>query len=122
MGTTREFCELFWTNPGNNNPRNNSCSASYLPSQKPSKMNKKYGTLLEKQGRTYKWLLLWTPTHGWASVGRAAGTYLQRLYADTGCNLEDLPGAMEDRNAERERERVREICAAADDDDDEYLV
>ena len=34
--------------------------------------------------------LLWTPTHGHASVGRPARTYLYPLWADTGCSLEDL--------------------------------
>ena len=49
----QECYELLWTNPENNTPRNNSCTATYFPSQKhPSKTN---GTLLEKQGRTHKW-------------------------------------------------------------------
>ena len=54
-------------------------------------------------------ILLWTPSHGRAKTGRPARTYIQRLYADTGCNLEDLPAAMD--NREWWRERVREICA-----------
>ena len=59
-------------------------------------------------------VLLRTPTHGRASIGRAARTYLHQLCADTGCSLEDLPGAMDERDgwrereAERERERERE--------------
>ena len=48
-------------------------------------------------------VLLWTPSHG-----RPAKTYLPQLYADTRYSLEDLPGAMNDRN-ERKREREREI-------------
>ena len=31
-----------------------------------------------------------------------ARIYIQQLYADTGCSLEDLPGAMEDRDGLRE--------------------
>ena len=28
-----------WANPGNNTPQNNSCTATRLPSQKPSKLD-----------------------------------------------------------------------------------
>ena len=41
-------------------------------------------------------VLLWTPTHGCARVGRPARTYIQQLCEDTGCNPEDLPEAMND--------------------------
>ena len=54
-------------------------------------------------------ILLWTPTHGCARVGRPAQTYIQQLCEDTGCNPEDLPEAMNDR--ERWRETVRDIRA-----------
>ena len=42
-------------------------------------------------------VLLWTPTHGRAKAGRPARTYIQQLCEDTGCCLEDLPEAMNDR-------------------------
>ena len=54
-------------------------------------------------------VLLWTSTYGRAKAGRPAGTYIQRLCEDTGCNPEDLPEAMNDR--EKWRERVRDIRA-----------
>ena len=54
-------------------------------------------------------VLLWTPTYGQAKAGRPARTYIQQLYEDTGCSLEDLPEAMNDR--EKWRERVRDISA-----------
>ena len=54
-------------------------------------------------------LLLWTPTHGCARVGRPARTYIHQLCEDTGCNPEDLPEAMNDR--EKWRETVRDIGA-----------
>ena len=54
-------------------------------------------------------VLLWTPTYGQAKAGRPALTYIQQLCEDTGCSLEDLPEAMNDR--EKWRERVRDICA-----------
>ena len=54
-------------------------------------------------------VLLWTPTYGCAKAGRPARTYIQQLCDDTGCNPEDLPEAMNDR--EKWRERVRDIRA-----------
>ena len=43
-------------------------------------------------------VLLWTPSHGRASIGRPARTYLQQLCMDTGCSLEDLLEAIDDRD------------------------
>ena len=56
-------------------------------------------------------ILLWTPLYEWAKAGRRAKTYRQHLCADKGCSLEDLPGAMDDR--EGWREKVRDICACS---------
>ena len=50
-------------------------------------------------------------TYGCAKVGRPARTYIQQLCEDTGCNPEDLPEAMNDR--EKWRERVRDIRAGS---------
>ena len=54
-------------------------------------------------------VLLWTPNYGRAKAGRPARTYIQQLCEDTGCSLEDLPEAMNDR--EKWPERVRDIRA-----------
>ena len=54
-------------------------------------------------------VLLWTPTYGRAKAGQPARTYIQLLCEDTGCSLEDLPEAMNDR--EKWRERVWDIRA-----------
>ena len=43
-------------------------------------------------------ILLWTSTHGRAKAGGPARTYIQQLCAHTGCSLEDLPGAMDNRD------------------------
>ena len=56
-------------------------------------------------------VLLWTPTYGCAKVGRPARTYIQQLCEETGCNPEDLPEAMNDR--EKWRDRVRDIRAGS---------
>ena len=55
-------------------------------------------------------VLLWTPTYGQSKAGRPARTFIQQLCDDTGCNPEDLPKAMNDR--ETWRERVRDIRAS----------
>ena len=55
-------------------------------------------------------VLLWIPTYGQAKAGRPARTYIQQQCEDTGCSLEDLPEAMNDR--EKGRERVRDIRAS----------
>ena len=54
-------------------------------------------------------VLLWTPTYGQAKAGQPAWTYIQQLCEDTGCNLEDQPEAISDR--EKWREMVRDIRA-----------
>ena len=56
-------------------------------------------------------VLQWTPTYNRAKAGRPARTYIQQLCEDTGCNPEDLPEAMSDR--EKWRERVRNTCAGS---------
>ena len=55
-------------------------------------------------------VLLGTPAYGQSKAGRPARTYIQQLCDDTGCNPEDLPEAMNDR--ETGRERVRDIRAS----------
>ena len=50
------------------------------------------------------------PAYGQAKAGRPARTYIQQLCEDTGCNPEDLPKAINDR--EKCRARVRDIRAA----------
>ena len=47
-------------------------------------------------------VLLWIPTYGQVKAGRPARTYIQQLCEDTGCNPEDLPEAMNDREKWRD--------------------
>ena len=56
-------------------------------------------------------VFLWTPSNGQVKVGWPARTYIQQLYADTVCSLEDIPEAMDDRDGWRER--VWEIRAGS---------
>ena len=55
-------------------------------------------------------VLLWTLSHGRARLGRPARPYLQKICTDTGCNMEDLPKVMDDRD--KWLEKVREISAS----------
>ena len=63
-------------------------------------------------------VLLWTPAYGQSKAGRPARTFVQQLCEDTGCNLEDLPEAMNDRETWRERGSGISVLAARHDDDD----
>ena len=55
-------------------------------------------------------VLLWIPAYGQSKAGRPTRAYIQQLCDDTGCNPEDLPEAMN--NRETWRERVRDIRAS----------
>ena len=55
-----------------------------------------------------------------AYVGQQTKTYRQQICTNTGCNLEDLLGAMDDRDEWRERESRKSVLAARLDDNDDY--
>ena len=63
-------------------------------------------------------VLQWTPAYGQSKAGRPAGTYIQQLCDDTGCNPKDMPEAMNDRETWRERGSGISVLAARHDDDD----
>ena len=68
-----------------------------------------------------------TPTHGCASVGRSARTYLHQHCVDTGCSSETyqeqwIKGVDTDGQRERERESGKSILAARHDNDDEKKI
>ena len=48
-------------------------------------------------------ILQWSPSHGPLSVGRPTKTYLQQLFTDTGCILEDLLEAMDEIDERKDR-------------------
>ena len=64
-------------------------------------------------------VLLWNPAYGQSKAGRPARTCIQQLCDDTGCNREDLPEAMNDREIWRERGSGISVLAARQDDDDD---
>ena len=77
----RERYELFWTNPRSNILRNNSCKATNLPSQKPSKEDKQ--DMRDTAGEARLNVLLWIPTHRRASVGWPARIYSHQVRGGT---------------------------------------
>ena len=89
-------------NPESNIPQNRSCTATNLPSLKPSKWDKHAGHCWRSKDELISGVLLWIPSHGHASIGRPTRTYLQQLCTDTECSLEDLSGEMQETNGERE--------------------
>ena len=69
------------------------------------------GHCWRSRGELISDVLLWTPTYGWAKAERPARTYIQQLWEDMGCNQENLPEAMN--NREKWQERVRDIRASS---------
>ena len=64
-------------------------------------------------------VLMWTSAYGQSKAGRSARTYIQQLCDDKGCNIEDLPEAMNDRETCWERGSGISVLAARH--DDEYV-
>ena len=78
-------------------------------------------TAEKRKDELVSYVLLWTLSHGRDSSSRPAKTYLQQLCADTGWCLQDLPGAIDDRDRWRERESMISVLVVqldGDDDDD----
>ena len=109
---THECYELYWTIPGNNILQNNSCSATNLPSQKTIEIRWTRHTRhsWRSKDKLISDGILWTLSHGWDSVRRPARTFRQQLCTDTGCSIEGLPEAID--NRDKWWERVREIHAS----------
>ena len=66
--------------------------------------------------------LLWTPRYGRGSVGRRARTYLCHLWSNIGCYLEDLPGAMDDRDGGEIESRESTMSAWLDNYEEDYFL
>ena len=64
-------------------------------------------------------VLRWNHSYGRTGVGRTTRTYLQKLWADAGCCLEDRPATMADRDEWRERKSGGFVLMAGLDDDDD---
>ena len=75
------------------------------------------GHCWRSKDKLISFVFLWTHSHGCASVGWPERTYLQQLYMDTGCGLEELPRAMDDRDRLGERELGKSMQVVQLDDD-----
>ena len=118
MVIMQECCELYWTSPTKmlwavlNKSHENAAVQPPTTHHKTIKVwwTRDAGHCWRSKDELISDKLQWTPSHGWTKAGRPARTYKQHLCADTGCSLEDLPGAMDDRD--RWRKRVRESRAS----------
>ena len=141
----QECKELYRINPGSNISQNSNWTATKTPISKSIQIRRTRHTghcCRRKEGLISD-VLLWTPSNGRVSMERQSRTYLQQIFTDTGCNLQDLPEAMSewdewqererereretDRQTERQRERQRErelgkpgLVSCDDDDDDGF--
>ena len=97
-------------NPGASTQESTNDTASCLPYRKLVTRTRHAGHCLKSRDELISAVLLWTPTYGRAKAGWPARTYIQQLCEDTGCSLEDLPKAMNDR--ENWRERLKDIRAS----------
>ena len=108
----QECCVQYWTGPGSNTPHSANCTATYHLSRKRCKLDepRHAGHCWRSKDEIVSDVLLWSPAYGQSKAGLPARTFIQKLCDDTGCNPEDLPKAMNDR--ETWRERVRDIRAS----------
>ena len=75
---THKCCEQYWTRPGGSTPQSSICKATYHPSRKTIwiRQNRHAGHCWRSRFEFICDLLLWTPSHGRAKVGRPASTYI----------------------------------------------
>ena len=60
-----------------------------------ARRNRHMGHFWRRKGELISDILHWTRSHGRAKAERPDRTYIQQLFADTGCSFEDLPGGSE---------------------------
>ena len=89
------------------NPIISSCTATYHPSWKLFKLDEP--DMQDTAGEVKSDVFQWSPFHGWAKAGQPTRTYIQQVCVDMGCDLEDLPEVIDDR--EGWWVRVRDIRA-----------
>ena len=79
------------------------------------------GHCWRSRGELIRDVILWTPSHGRAKAGRPVRTNIQQLCADTGCRIEDLPKAMDDREGYGKRGSGISVLITRHDDDAIYI-
>ena len=103
----RAILNTYWTQ----HPRKQQLYGHLLPITKTIKIRRTRHTRhwWRSRDEIISDVLLWTPSHRRAKAGRPARTNIQQFCVDTGCNPEDQPEAIDDR--EGWWERVRDIRA-----------
>ena len=109
MAIAQECGEQYWIGPDGNTPQGTNYTAICLPITKTIQVRRTRhaGHCWRSKDELISDVLLWTPKYGQAKTGRPARTYIQQLCEDTGCNPEDLPKVMNER--EKWLERVWDI-------------
>ena len=103
--TTQECCKQYWTSPGGNTPQSSSCTATYHPSRKLSKLD---GPDMQDTNRDelISDVLLWTPAHDRTKptysssmriLGVALGTYRKRWTIRRGSGISVLVARQDDK-------------------------
>ena len=102
MAIAQECCELYWTSPGGSIPQSTRYTDTYQPSRKPSKLDEQdvQDTAGEERAQ-----MRCTPSHKREREVQPSWTYLQLLWTDTGCSMEDLLRVRDDRVEWQERVR-----------------
>ena len=109
MATTHECCEQYWRSHPTKQQLHGHLPTTTKTIQIRRARHTVHGWRSKDEFRSD--VLLRTTSHGRAKVRRPARTYVQQLCADTECSLEDLLGAMDDRDGLWER--VRDIRAGS---------
>ena len=91
----REFCMSFGTILGSSTSQNSNIIATYLPSQKVSKM---IMTFFAQQDKFMSHVFLCTSAYRRTSVSQPENIYIQQLWADTRGTPVIIPRTMNDRN------------------------
>ena len=107
MATPQKYNELYWTNSGT---KTHETRAAIRPLTLISqtiqvKHTRHAGHYLRSMGELISDVLLWTLSHGHASVNWPAWIYQKQLCTDI--DLEDQPGTIDDRDGE---ERESQQC------------
>ena len=97
--TSAIWCWWWWVNIW---------SKRHLYSHAPPISQTMLGTVGESKNKLISDVLLWTCIHEHSTVCSTSKTYIDQLWADTGCQVEDLPRATTDRDGWQEWERERE--------------
>ena len=82
----QEYCELYWTSPGNSIPQSSGWHLPTISKTNQTKRARHAGHCWISKSELISDVLLWTPLR--ARVEWSVRTYLQQLCTDTGCSTE----------------------------------